>query len=62
MIMAGIPFTEEGNLIVSAIISLPSHLEWGEKKERLQIFLKITGLNECVTVSNSELIHSTFKV
>lgn len=54
MIMAGIPFIEKGNLIVSAIISLPSPLEWGGKKERLQILLKMTGLNKCVAVSNSE--------
>lgn len=35
--MAEIPFIEEGNLILSAIISLPSPLEWGEKGETSNI-------------------------
>lgn len=40
MIMAGIPFIEKGNLIVSAITSLPSPLEWGEKRRDFKYFLK----------------------
>lgn len=44
MIMAGIPFMEEGNLIVSAIISLSIPLSRGEVT--FQIFLKIAQINE----------------
>lgn len=41
--MAGSPFTEEGNLIMSAIINLSAPLGLGQKKGIFQIFLKTTG-------------------
>lgn len=41
MIMAGIPFKEEGNLIMSAIIGSFAPLEW--RKKNLEIFLKTKG-------------------
>lgn len=44
MIMAGIHFMEEGNLIMSAIISLSVPLGGG--KVTFQIFLKIAQINE----------------
>lgn len=52
--MAGSPFTEEGNLIMSAIINLSAPLGLGQKRGYFKYFLKQQGLNKCVAISNFE--------
>lgn len=46
MIIAGIPFMEEGNPIMSAIIGSFAPLEWRKQKNLKRYFLKQKGLNK----------------